>query len=378
MTIFREIIGGGFEQIAFCHDAESGLRAIVAIHNTAAGPSLGGCRYMTYGDEEDALQDALRLARGMTYKNAAYKLPYGGGKAVVWRDPAARLEESGPEASWAQRRAGSTGTAELPGEEYGRRRLFESLGRFIEGLGGRYITGLDLGTCIQDMDAIQTQTSYVTDTSGSIMAQDDFTAEMTAYGVYQGMKAAVGCRLGLPSLYDLKVLVQGLGKVGFRLCRYLYEDGARLIVSDPNDAAELDAVRYYGARRVKPENVYRTKCDVFAPCALGGILNDVTIPRLRCSIVAGAANNQLSMERHGELIEERGILYVPDYILNAGGIIITAGELQGLGRAELQESVKAVAETAREVFHLAEKYGIPPSMAAKRLAEQNLERLKER
>lgn len=354
MNIFREIIAGGYEQVMLCHDSAADLKAIVVLHDTRRGPALGGCRMRSYGSEEEALQDAMRLARGMTFKNAAYRLPYGGGKAVVWQEEA------------------PSRMITADGEADARSRLFQALGRKIESLGGRYITGLDLGTTIQDMDAIRMQTAHVTDTTGSLMATDDFTAEMTAYGVYKGMRAAVKRKRNLPTLYDLKVLVQGLGKVGKRLCRYLYEDGARILVSDLNSKAEAEAIRLYGARRVRADRVYSTACDIFAPCAAGGILDDRTIPKLQCSIVAGAANNQLRMERHGLMLQERNILYAPDFIVNAGGIIITAGELQGDGRAELLRSVDAVGETLLEVLELAENSALPTSEAAIRLAEARL------
>ncbi|MGN7454265.1 Glu/Leu/Phe/Val dehydrogenase dimerization domain-containing protein [Paenibacillus pasadenensis] len=353
MDIFREIIQESHEQVMLCHDAPSGLKAIVVLHDTRSGPALGGCRMKRYGSEEEALRDAMRLAKGMTYKNAAYRLPYGGGKAVVWQD------DGDP---W---KAGET-------DEAARTRLFQALGTQIERLGGRYVAGLDLGTTIRDMDAIRTRTKHVTDTTGTIMATDEFTAEMTAYGVYLAMRAAVKREMNLPTLHDLKVLVQGLGKVGRRLCRYLYEDGARLLVSDLNPKAEAEAIRLFGAKRVRTEHVAGTACDIYAPCAAGGVLDDRTIPRLKCRMVVGAANNQLLMERHGELLHERGILYAPDFIVNAGGIIITAGELQGLGKARLKRNVEAVGQTLLDVLDLAEERGIPASEAALRLAEERL------
>lgn len=335
-----------------CHDAETGLKAVIVLHDTRLGPALGGCRMKRYASEEAALQDAMRLAQGMTYKNAAYRLPYGGGKAVIWQDE--EFPTSGER------------------DEAARTRLFQALGTRIEQLGGRYVAGLDLGTTIRDMDAIRTRTKHVTDTTGTIMATEEFTAEMTAYGVYLAMRAAAKRELNLPTLYDLKVLVQGLGKVGRRLCRYLYEDGARLLVSDLNPKAEAEAIRLFGARRVRPDLAAGTACDIFAPCAAGGVLNDRTIPRLKCRMVIGAANNQLLLERHGELLEERGIRYAPDFIVNAGGIIITAGELQGLGREELVRSVEAVGPMLLEVLDLAEARNIPASEAALRLAEARL------
>ncbi|SDS91838.1 leucine dehydrogenase [Paenibacillaceae bacterium GAS479] len=357
MNIFREIIKGDYEQVTLCHDADTGLKAFIVLHNTRLGPALGGCRMKSYASEEEALLDAMRLAKGMSYKNAAYRLPYGGGKAVIWQEESEEEPARGSNSSIGESRI----------------RLFQALGRGIEGLGGRFITGLDLGTTVLDMDAIRTQTEYVTDTTGSLMATDEFTAEMTAYGVYKGMRAAVKKKHNLPTLYDLKVLVQGLGKVGRRLCRYLYEDGARILVSDLNPKAEADAIRLYGARRVRADRVYGTACDIFAPCAAGGILDDRTIPKLKCSIIAGAANNQLRMERHGELVEERNILYAPDFIVNAGGIIVTAGELKGGGREDLLQSVDVVGDTLLEVLELAEDSGVPASRAALMFAKMRLD-----
>ncbi|AJY74648.1 Leu/Phe/Val dehydrogenase [Paenibacillus beijingensis] len=344
MNIFREIIDLGFEQVVFCHDRESGLKAVVAIHSTKAGPALGGCRMRAYMSEDEMIADALRLARGMTYKAAVYGLKYGGGKAVIWGSPA---------------------TDKNPDK-------FHALGRFIEGLNGRYITGLDMGTTVSDMDVIRLETRHVTDTSGSIMAKGDFTAEMTAYGVYLGIKAAVKHRLGCDGVGGLTVAVQGLGKVGWRLCSYLHEAGAKLFISDLNKEAAAAAVRIFGAQQVPPDRIWMQACDVFAPCALGGILNDRTIPKLCCAVVAGAANNQLGLERHADLLQERNILYVPDYVINAGGIIITAGELDGGKEEELRSSVEAVQPMLLNLFRMAKDEGITALTAANRLAEQAL------
>lgn len=342
MNIFREIISLGFEQIVFCHDRESGLKAVVAIHSTKAGPALGGCRMRDYASENEMIADALRLARGMTYKAAVYGLKYGGGKAVIWDSPAA-----------------GNHTAK-----------FRALGRFIEGLNGRYITGLDMGTTVGDMDAVRLETRHVTDTSGTIMAQNDFTADMTAYGVYLGIKASVKHRLGCNGLGGVTVAVQGLGKVGRRLCGYLHQAGARLLVADVDERAAAHAVNAFGARQIPADRIVRTKCDVFSPCAHGGIMNDRTIPKLRCAVVAGAANNQLGLERHADLLRARDILYAPDYVINAGGVIITAGELDGGNEEELRRSVETVETTLLNLFRMAEEKGITTLEAANRLAER--------
>ncbi|WP_274649073.1 Leu/Phe/Val dehydrogenase [Paenibacillus humicola] len=333
-----------FEQLVFCRDPAAGLKAVIAIHSTKRGPALGGCRMWRYADGEEAALDAIRLARSMTYKAAVFGLNYGGGKAVIVGDPATDKSEA----------------------------LFRALGRRIGQLQGTYMTGVDLGTTVQDMDLIRLETPYVTDTTGTMMAEGDFTAEMTACGVYLGMKAAAGAVLGSADLQGVTAAVQGLGKVGSFLCAYLHAAGARLIVSDIDAARAAKAVQAYGAAVVPPEDIVSASCDIFAPCALGGVLNERTVPLLNCKIVAGSANNQLAEERCGDLLSARGIVYVPDFVVNAGGLIVTACELDGLSAADMKRSVERVYDAVTEVLADAQRNGVSTWSAAEKLAERNL------
>jgi leucine dehydrogenase len=299
-----------------------------------------------YANDEAAVLDALRLAEGMTYKSAVSGIPYGGGKAVILSHPA-------------------QGSREV---------LFRALGRYIQNLNGRYITGMDLGTTVTDMDWIRLNTSYVTDISGSLGAVGEFTATMTAYGVFLGIKASLKRAYGTETFQHKIIAIQGLGKVGYQLCNYLKQAGAHLVVSDINPLLVKKVVDDFGASPRQPDEIAATPCDVFSPCALGGILNDFTLKQLNCRIVAGAANNQLAEKRHGEKIHELGILYAPDYVINAGGIIVTSAELNGGDAALAQMNVERIYDTLTNVFDKAEAKGIPTAAAADRIAEQLLEK----
>jgi len=376
MEIWAEMERMGCEELVFFQDGDSSMKAVVAIHNTKLGPSLGGCRMKSYLSQDEAVRDALRLAKGMTYKSAMAGLPFGGGKAVV-------LELPDP-----QKRAAG----------------FRAFGRFLEKLNGAYVTGLDLGTTVADMDRIREETDYVTDTSGSLGAVGDLTAKMTAYGVFLAIREALALLAGSPAdgpdragaapaatpktaagtkaaadvtaadLNGITVAVQGAGKVGYFLCRYLHEAGAKLLAADV-DALRLDrVVREFGAVPVWAERIHEAECDVFAPCAVGGILNDAAIPQLRCRLVAGAANNQLLQPRHGAALRERGILYAPDYVINAGGIIVTAAELDGRSAESAKRQVERIPATLRRVLAKAATSAIPPAEAADRLTEKILAR----
>ncbi|NBD26852.1 Leu/Phe/Val dehydrogenase [Paenibacillus glycinis] len=345
MDVWKEMKRLQVEQVVFCQEEQAGLQAVIAIHSTRLGPALGGCRMWTYATENDAVADAVRLARGMTYKAAIFGLPYGGGKAVIVGNPSTDKSED----------------------------KFRALGRFIERLQGRYITGVDLGTTVRDMDWIRLETPHVTDTTGTIMAAGDFTAEMTAYGVYLGMKASADYLLGSGDLSGRTVAVQGLGKVGFLLCGLLRDAGANLVIADIDNALVERAVKAYHARAVAPDAIYGESCDIFAPCAIGGILNDATIAKLRCAIVAGSANNQLQEEiRNGEELEQRGILYAPDYVVNAGGLIITACELQGVSVPEMKRNVERIYGMLLKVYLHARQEAVPTWLAANMLAEAEL------
>ncbi|WP_168121177.1 Glu/Leu/Phe/Val dehydrogenase [Paenibacillus sp. HB172176] len=331
-----------YEQLIFLQDRSIHFKAIIAIHNTKLGPALGGCRFRHYENEADAVDDALRLSRSMSYKTAVSGIPYGGGKAVILSSPHSSAQ---------------------------RERLFLALADYIEQLGGRYITGMDLGTSVSDMDWMKQRTNYVTDASGSLGASNDLTATMTAYGVFLSTRAALKVVYGTEDMSYKRVAVQGLGKVGYRLCRYLKQAGAHLIVSDIDSQRAIAAAREFGASVRLPEEILTTACDVLAPCALGGVLNSATIPGLNCRIVVGAANNQLLEDAHGELLHKRGILYAPDYVINAGGIIVTAEELAGGNAAHAKQEVENIYGTLSGLLAQARLAGISPARAADLLAE---------
>ncbi|MHA6480873.1 Leu/Phe/Val dehydrogenase [Paenibacillus sp. strain BS8-2] len=333
-----------YEGVFFLQERVSGFKAIIAIDNTKLGPALGGCRMWQYESDEAAISDALRLAKGMTYKSAISGLPYGGGKAVILSHPGQGSREG----------------------------LFRMLGRYIDRMQGHYITGMDLGTTVADMDCIRETTSYVTDVSGSLGAVNDLTATMTAYGVFLGIRVSLKKVFGYESLLGRTVAVQGLGKVGYRLCRYLHDDGATLIVTDIDESRMKQAALEFGATACAPENIYDAACDVFAPCALGGILNDTTLAQLQCRIVAGAANNQLSDLKHAERMRQLGIVYAPDYVINAGGIIVTGSELSGGDAAEAKRNVENIYGTLTKVYQLSTSSGLSTAEAANRMTEELL------
>ncbi|MGC5774699.1 Leu/Phe/Val dehydrogenase [Paenibacillus pabuli] len=386
MQLWHEMEQEGMEELIFCHDPSSGLKAVIAIHSTVLGPALGGCRCWTYASEEEAVRDVIQLAKGMTYKSAVSGLPYGGGKAVVWDVPAELVTQPG-EASPDNHLNPRKGKDTPDGLDTGldkisinnlqasrRAETFRSLGRYLERLNGRYVTGLDLGTTAADMDQIRMETVHVTDTTGSLGAQDDFTAEMTAYGVYTGIVTSLRHQ-GFDALQGISVAVQGLGKVGYALCRYLHAAGTRLIVADVvPERVQRALMQFSGAISADPAHIHAADCKVFAPCALGGVLTPATVEELRCSIVAGAANNQLS---HRELVvrrmQARGILYAPDYVLNAGGIISTAYELKGAGPDLIRHKVAGIAGTLTKVYAIAAQSAVSTADAADQLAEAALQ-----
>jgi len=399
MQLWHEMEREGMEELIFCHDPRSGLKAVIAIHSTVLGPALGGCRCWTYASEEEAVRDAIKLAKGMTYKSAVSGLPYGGGKAVVWDVPGELATQRdvaspdnnlnprkgkldvGPQVNFIKGKDTSNGldkgldtTSKNNLHACRRAETFRSLGRYLERLNGRYVTGLDLGTTATDMDQIRLETVHVTDTTGSLGAQDDFTAEMTAYGVYTGIVTSLRHQ-GIDALQGISVAVQGLGKVGYALCRYLHAAGARLIVADVvPERVQRALVQFSGAMSADPAHIHAADCKVFAPCALGGVLTPATVEELRCSIVAGAANNQLS---HRELVvrrmQARGILYAPDYVLNAGGIISTAYELEGAGPDLIRQKLAGIAGTLSKVYAIAEQSALSTADAADQLAEAVLQ-----
>jgi leucine dehydrogenase len=341
MDIFEELGVHDHEQLVFCREPTSGYRGLIAIHNTTLGPALGGTRYWHYKNEADAVIDALRLSRGMTYKAAVAGLSLGGGKSVIMAEPL-RLD---------------------------REAVFRAHGRFVEALKGRYITAEDVGTSPADMDYIHLETDHVVGLQG----RSGDPSPVTAYGVYMGMKAAAKEKFGSDSLAGKTVAVQGCGHVGYYLSRYLHEEGARLIVTDIDKEKVRQAVEEFRARAVGLDEIYGVQAEVFAPCALGAVLNDATIPQLKVQIVAGGANNQLAEERHGDLLAERGILYAPDYVLNAGGLINVNSELEGWSAERAKRKAGEIYDTILRLFAVAKEEGIPTYRAADRLAERRIE-----
>ncbi len=341
MSVFEHAEFDNHEQVVFCRDPESGLRAIIAVHNLNRGPALGGCRRWAYASEDEALTDVLRLSRGMTYKAALAELPFGGGKSVI-------LAEDGQDKA----------------------ALYAAMGRFVESLGGRYTAAEDVGTSVADVEIMGEYTRHV---AGVPAGGSGDPSPATAYGTLHGIKAAVRHKLGQDDLKDLRIAVQGLGHVGYNLCRYLAAEGARLVVADINREAATRAEQEFGARVVPVEEILAAEADVFAPCALGAVIDDRSIPLLRAKIVAGSANNQLAEPRHGEALRERDVLYAPDYVINGGGLINISHETRPGGKpydkAKAFTHVARIGDTLTQIFELADREGIATSRAADRIAE---------
>ena len=345
MSVFPHL-GDEYEEVVFFHDPPSGLRAIVAIHSTALGPALGGTRFYPFATEEEALRDVLRLARGMTYKAAAAGLDLGGGKAVIIGDP--RRDKS---------------------EE-----LLRAYGRFIESLGGRYITAEDVGTSREDMDVLRRETRWVTGVSKRLGGSGD-PSPVTAYGVFQGLRACAEEALRTLSLEGVRVVVQGAGKVGHSLTKHLVEAGAVVSVADVDVDAVARVVNEFGVDTVEPDKAHAADCDIFAPCALGAVIRDDTIPELKCKVVAGAANNQLERPEHGDALHELGILYAPDFVINAGGLMNVSEELIGYDLERAMKRVDGIYRTLREVFRRSRMERTTPADAAAELAEERMRRV---
>ncbi|WP_067827158.1 Leu/Phe/Val dehydrogenase [Actinomadura kijaniata] len=333
------------EQVVFCQDEASGLRAIIAIYSTALGPALGGTRFYPYGSEEEALADVLNLSRGMAYKNALAGLDLGGGKAVIIGDPATDKSEA----------------------------LLRAYGRFVQSLNGRYYTACDVGTFSEDMDVVARESRFVTGRTVAHGGAGD-SSILTAFGTYQGMRAAAEHVWGSPSLRGRRVGVEGVGKVGHRLVEHLREDGAEVVVCDVNESAverlrarhpEIDVVADQDA-------MVHADLDVYAPCALGGSLNDDTVPVLTAKIVCGAANNQLAHTGIEKQLADRGVLYAPDYVVNAGGVIQVADEIDGFDFDRAKARATGIFDTTKKIFELAADEGVPPAVAADRLAERRM------
>ncbi len=344
MSVFEHINGDGYEQIVYCSDDQSSLRAIIAIHSTALGPALGGTRFFPYRGEEQALVDVLRLAKGMTYKAAAAGLDLGGGKAVIIGDP-----------------------KRIKSEE-----LLRAYGRFVETLGGRYITAEDVGTALEDMDIVRRETRWVTGCSHTYGGSGD-PSPVTAYGVLQGIKACLLEAYGESTVAGKTVALQGVGKVGYALCGYLVEAGAKVTIGDIDVDNLARAVADHGVETVPLEELHKMEVDVFAPCALGGIVNDDTISEFRCRIIAGAANNQLATPQHGEKLRDLGILYAPDFVINAGGLINVEDELRGYDRDRALKRVEGIYKQLQVIFTMARERGLSTARAAE---EHALERIR--
>jgi leucine dehydrogenase len=340
VQLFDTIAGMGHEQIVLCHDPSANYRGIIAIHSTVLGPALGGTRFWSYASDDEAIVDALRLARGMTYKNAVAGLNLGGGKSVIIGD-------------------NKTTDREL---------IFRAHGRFVESLGGRYITAEDVGTSTADMDYVHMETKSVSGLAG----RSGDPSPVTAHGVFRAIQAAAKECWGTDDVADRMVAVQGCGHVGYYLAKELHESGAHLVVTDIDSERVRRAVSEFGAKAVAPDEIYSVNADIFAPCALGAVINDKTIPQLKVEVVAGAANNQLLEERHGEMLEDKGILYAPDYVANAGGVINVYSELAGWTSARSFRKADEIYDTVLRVFSIAKKDRVPTYQAADRLAEQRI------
>jgi leucine dehydrogenase len=341
--VFDIVSADDFEQVAFCYDRATGLRAIVAIHSTALGPSLGGTRFFPYASEAEALADVCRLAKGMTYKHAACGNDLGGGKAVILGDPKKLRSEA----------------------------LFRTYGRFVDGLAGRYLTAEDVGTIQADMDMVRRETPYVTGVSESLGGSGD-PSPATAWGVVWAMKAVAERLWETSSLAGRHVCISGVGKVGSSLAQHLHEEGAKLTVADVNPDAATAVERDYGAVVVAPGEAHQVSCDIFSPCALGAALNPATIPEMRCAAVVGSANNQLASDEDAVALAERGIVYAPDFVANAGGVINIAQEPLGYDRQRAYDRIRTIHDTLLRTFARAEADGITTADAANRLAEERI------
>ncbi|MGI9414246.1 MAG: Leu/Phe/Val dehydrogenase [Hyphomicrobiales bacterium] len=343
MSIFSHPDFDAHEAVHAFFDAKSGLKGFIALHSTALGPGFGGCRMWPYGTEAEALRDALRLSRGMSYKNALAGLSYGGGKAVIIADS---KTDKTPE-------------------------LFEAFGTVIEGLDGRYLTAEDVGVCVEDMKIVARKTGHVSGIGqGEKFAGGD-PSPITAYGVYLGIRAAVRHKLGAETVKGLRVAVQGVGNVGFNLCKYLHDDGARLVVADVYEPNVRRAVEELGAEAVAPDDILFEQADVLAPCALGGVINAETVSDIQAGIVAGAANNQLGTEADGASLQARGIAYAPDYVVNSGGIMAVAAEHEGgISEAELMAKVERIYDRTLAIFERADEEVLPTSDVADQMARE--------
>lgn len=336
------------EQVVFCHDKDTGLKAIIGIHNTVLGPALGGTRIWKYANEWEALNDVLRLSRGMTYKSAVSGLNLGGGKAVI---------------------IGNAATDKTP-------ELITRFGQFVDSLSGKYVTAEDVGSTTADMDLIRDVTPHVTGISESRGGSGN-PSPVTAYGVYMGMKAAAKFQFGSDNLSGKKILVQGTGHVGETLIKHLTNDGAIVFISDINHDRMNEVAAKYGATIFTGDDLYSADVDIYSPCALGATINDATIHKIKAKVIAGAANNQLAVEDvHGKILLERGIAYAPDFLINAGGIINVYGEIAGYGKEEALRRTENIYNTTLQIFHEANENNITTQQAAMQVAQRRIDERK--
>jgi leucine dehydrogenase len=338
----------GHENVFYCNDAKTGLKAIIGIHDTTLGPALGGCRMLPYESEREALIDALRLSRGMTYKSAIAGINLGGGKSVIIADP---VKQKTPE-------------------------LLKRFGEFLNRLGGKYITAEDMGTTVQDMDQIAEVSDFVTGKSKAKGGSGN-PSPLTALGTYWGMKAAAKHAFETDSLKGKKIAIQGIGNVGYKLAKMLYDEGAELLVCDTNHEALAKAEEEFGATIVDLDEVYSLPMDIFAPCARGAIINDDSLKNFKAKVIAGAANNVLlDPDKHGQIVKKKGIIYAPDYVINAGGVINVYYELTGYDEEASHERCKNIYNTIDEILTLSASKNIPANVASQKVAELRIQQAK--
>ncbi len=342
MAVFERIYDDNYEQIIFCHDKNTGLKAIIAMHSTALGPATGGCRMWNYRSEEEAVTDVLRLSKGMTYKASISNLPLGGGKSVIMGDASQKTPE-----------------------------LLKRFGDFVETLQGNYITAKDVGINSADLKMIKSRTKHILGIAGEADSSGD-PSPVTAWGVFNGMKACAEKTFGTKSLKGMRIALQGLGAVNYHLAQHLHQDGAKLIGCDIAPNAVARAKAEFGIEAVDPEAIYSVDCDIFSPGALGAVLNDRTIPQLKCKVIAGAANNQLATENHGEILLKRGIAYAPDYAINAGGLINIFHELEGYNRDKAWQRVAGIYDTIKLVLERGTAEKLPTNIVANQIAEERV------
>lgn len=342
MAVFEKIQADNYEQIVFCNDTKTGLKAIIALHNTALGPATGGCRMWNYRDEVEALTDVLRLSKGMTYKNSISNIPLGGGKSIIIGDASQKTPE-----------------------------LLKRFGDFVETLNGHYITAKDVGIDSSDLKVIKSRTSHILGIAGEANSSGD-PSPVTAWGVYNGMLACAEKAFGSKSLKGLHIALQGLGAVNYHLLKYLQQEGAKVTACDINPEAVARAKKEFGVQETGAETIYDVACDMFSPGALGAVINPQTVPRLKCKVVAGAANNQLATEKDGEELLRRGILYAPDFAINAGGVINIAHEREGYNRDKAYAHVAKIYDTIKNILEVSASDRQPTNLVANRIAENRV------